>query len=197
MGSAGAGAMSDVQPVFYRYPPRTLVGDYVRAGLGVAFGLLVMGANPFDPWLHGIFGLLTAAFAVFGLRTLRQHVTQVAVTPDGVFVKDVGTRGMPWPGLDQVKLRFYGTRRQSQGGQIVGGGFLQLTLRGRDVGGEGRKFVFDSHLVGFKDVAWHAARAARDNAVELDPTTAGNLLDIGVDADGESPRPTPEERLTL
>ncbi len=180
--------MSDLQAVFYRYPPRALVGDYVRSAGGTAFGALILLSNPYSPWILGIFGGLTAAFALFGLRTLRHHVTQVAVTPQGVFVKDVGSRGLPWSRLEEVKLRFYGTRRQRSGDRPDGGGFLQLTLRGRGAQGERRKLVFDSALLGFKDVAWHAARAARDNALTLDPTTAGNLLDIGVDADSDAPR---------
>jgi hypothetical protein len=181
--------MSDLQAVFYRYPPRALVGDYIRSVGGTAFGLLILVSNPGSPWILGIFGVLTAAFAVFGLRALRQHITQVAVTPEGVFVKDIGSRGLPWSRLEEVKLRFYGTRRQRAADKPEGSGFLQLTLRGRGVEGERRKLVFDSALLGFKDVAWHAARAARDNALPLDATTAGNLLDIGVEADSDSPRP--------
>lgn len=194
--------MSDLQAVFYRYPPRALVGDYVRSVGGMAFGLTILLVNPFDPWIFGIFGSLTAAFALFGLRTLRHHIQRVAVTPDGVFVKDLGNRGLPWQGLQQLRLRFYGSRRQRVSEKpMAGGGFLQLTLAGRGLRGEPRKLKFDSTLTGFKDVAWHAARAARANSVELDPTTAGNLLDIGVDADDDSgPRPATlpsDERVDL
>ncbi|WP_119167313.1 hypothetical protein [Algihabitans albus] len=184
--------MSDLDTVFYRYPPRALVGDYIRSGVGTTFGLLIVASNPNSPWVLGIFGILTAAFAVFGLRTLRQQMTQVAVTPEAVFVKHIGTRELPWQALQQVKLRFYGTRRQARGERVSGGGFLELTLRGN-----GKKLKFDSNLMGFKDVAWHAARAARENNLSLDPTTAGNLLDIGVDADSETPRPRPLDALQL
>ena len=185
-------AMSDLDTVFYRYPPRALVGDYIRSGVGTAFGLLIAVSNPSSPWVVGIFGGLCAVFALFGLRTVRQHLTQVAVTPEAVFVKAIGTRDLPWQALREVRLRFYGTRRQARGDRASGGGFLELTLRGN-----GRKLKFDSNLLGFKDVAWHAARAARDNNLSLDPTTAGNLLDIGVDADSETPRPRPMDALQL
>ena len=114
------------------------------------------------------------------------------MTPEAVFVKASGTRDLPWQALREVRLRFYGTRRQARGDRASGGGFLELTLRGN-----GRKLKFDSNLLGFKDVAWHAARAARDNNLSLDPTTAGNLLDIGVDADSETPRPRPMDALQL
>ena len=184
--------MSDLDTAFDRYPPRALVGDYVRSGVGTTCGLLIVISNPANPWVVGIFGGLTLAFALFGLRTIRQHVTEVAVTSDGVFVRGLGRRELAWHALEQVRLRFYGTRRQARGEKMSGGGFLELTLLGA-----GKKLKFDSNLLGFKDVAWHAARAARENQISLDPTTAGNLLDIGVDADSDTPRPRPQDALQL
>ena len=44
-------------------------------------------------------------------------------------------------------------------------------------------------MQGFNYIAWRAAKAARDNGVSVDPTSAGNLLALGFDADGEMPPP--------
>jgi hypothetical protein len=105
----------------------------------------------------------------------------VAVTPEGIFTKSVFRREIPWSDLRAVKLRFFGTRRQVKAGS---GGFMQLTLNGRR-----HKMEFESSLEGFEDIAWHAARAMRQNSLTVDPTTAGNLLSLGVHADEDTPRP--------
>ena len=44
-------------------------------------------------------------------------------------------------------------------------------------------------MEGFDYVAWRSAKAARENGISVDPASAGNLLALGVDADGEMPPP--------
>jgi len=61
---------------------------------------------------------------------------------------------------------------------------MQLKLKGG-----GRSLTYDSGMEGFDSVAWRAAKAIRDNGFSMDPTSAGNLLSLGVDADQESPPP--------
>ena len=61
---------------------------------------------------------------------------------------------------------------------------MQLTLKGG-----GLAFTYDTGMQGFNYIAWRAAKAARDNGVSVDPTSAGNLLALGFDADGEMPPP--------
>ena len=82
--------------------------------------------------------------------------------------------------LERIKLRYYGTKRQERGR----GGFMQLTLKGG-----GASLACDSGIEGFRYIAWRAAKAARDNGVSVDPASAGNLLALGLDADGEAPPP--------
>jgi hypothetical protein len=62
---------------------------------------------------------------------------------------------------------------------------MQLTIKG-----DGVSITMDSSLEGFDLVAWRAAKAARENAVSLDPASAGNLLGIGIDVDNDSPPPS-------
>ena len=62
---------------------------------------------------------------------------------------------------------------------------MQLTLRG----GGGASLTLESSIEGFEYIAWRAAKAARDNRVTLDETSAGNLLDIGIDADAAQAAP--------
>ena len=61
---------------------------------------------------------------------------------------------------------------------------MQLTLKGG-----GTSFTLESSLEGFDYIAWRASKAARENGLSMDPTSAGNLLAIGLDADGEMPPP--------
>lgn len=176
--------MTEAATVFYRYPPGRLAGDYLRAGVGVAFGLAILLAADDVTWVMGlIFGGLALAFGLFGLRTLRQHMTRVAVNEEGIYTKTLAsTRALPWNRLRGLRLRYFGTHRQRKS---KSGGFLELTLNGDAV-----TMKFESSISGFRDIAWWSSRAARRNGVPLDPSTAGNLLAIGIDADAETPRPT-------
>ncbi len=61
---------------------------------------------------------------------------------------------------------------------------MQLTLTGG-----GTSLTFESSLAGFDYITWRASKAARENGLSMDSTSAGNLLAIGLDADGESPPP--------
>ncbi|MEX0760489.1 MAG: PH domain-containing protein [Tistlia sp.] len=178
--------MSDAVTAYYRYPPNRLVGDYLRAVIGVAFGLAVLLAAERVNWLMGlIFGGLALAFGLFALRTLRQHLTEVAVNDEGIFTRTANaTRALPWAELKGLRLRYFGTHRQRKG---RGGGFLELTLYG-----PARKMKIESSIAGFRDIAWWSCRAARRNGLTLDPATAGNFLAIGIDTDSETPRPTAE-----
>jgi hypothetical protein len=163
----------------YRYPLRSLVGDYLRASVGLAVGVIVLVTVPPSPAIVAIFGGLTVLFLVFGLRTVQRHMLQVALTDDQICGAAFRTRILPWDSLERLKLRYYGTRRQRR--REDGGGFMQLSLKGG-----GAALTLESSIDGFERIAWRAAKAARDNGVSLDPTSAGNLLDLGIDADRET-----------
>ena len=164
----------------YRYPARSLFGDYLRSsvGLGIGIGLLVVAPNTIVIVAAGGFVLL---FGVFGTRTVGRHIARIAVTDEELCSSGFGTRVLAWDKLESIKLRYYGTRRQDLQG---GSGFMQLTLKGG-----GTSFTFESSMDGFRYVAWRAAKAMRENGHSVDPTSAGNLLAIGLDADGEKPPP--------
>ena len=163
-----------------RYPSRALAGDYVRAGIGLAVGLGVLLSVPPTPAIIIIFGGLAALFGFFGFRTVQRHLVKVAITDDEICNAGFSTRTLAWADLENLKLRYYGTRKQQPGG----GGFMQMTLSG-----DGASLSYESSLEGFRFIAWRAAKALRDNGRSLDPSSAGNLLAIGLDADGEAPPP--------
>lgn len=168
----------------YRYPPRALTGDYVRSAAGIVVGFGVLLSAPASPAIIVIGGGVAGLFSLFGFRTVQRHVTKVALTEGEICDAAFGTRVMNWSDLERLKLRYYGTRRQERGGGEVKGGFMQLTLKGG-----GQSFTYESSMEGFTYIAWRAAKAARENGMSLDPTSAGNLLAIGLDADRETPPP--------
>jgi hypothetical protein len=159
----------------YRYPQRTLIGDYVRTAAGLGVGLGVLVAAPLGPAIIAIFGSITVLFLVFGLRTVQRQLVQVSISSDGILASGLITRAVPWHALDQLTLRYYGTRRQKRDGR---GGFLQLTLAG-----DGTSVRLESSIDGFDEIVRQAAIAARANGIAVDPTSAGNLLDLDIDAD--------------
>ena len=164
----------------YRYPPRALAGDYLRSGVGVVIGLGVLLSVPPTPAIIVIFGGVAGLFGYFGYRTAHRHIMKVAVTDDEICNSAFATRIISWHDLQAVKLRYYGTKRQERGS----GGFMELTLK------SGRSSLrYESSLEGFRYIAWRAAKAMRDNGLSIDPASAGNLLAIGLDADGEKPPP--------
>ena len=170
----------------YRYPASTLSGDYLRGGVGLVVAVGVLSSQPDSTAVTMVFALLGLFFSFFLLRTFQRQVTKVALSEEEIARADFWTRAITWAGLERVKLRYFGTRRERRmdGDGMPAGGFMQLTLKG-----DGRSMTFESNLEGFEMIAWRAARAARENGVSIDPTSAGNLLAIGVDADGEGPPP--------
>ncbi|MEQ8651718.1 MAG: hypothetical protein RIC87_04575 [Kiloniellales bacterium] len=170
-----------------RYPPKSLTADWVRtlSGLGIGFGMLLF--TPLNWWTGIVFGAITLLFLYFGRRTLEKQLQRVAISDEGVWVRDLGERVIGWSELERLRLRFYGGRRQHRklkAGEELSSGFMELTLNA------GRTRVkFDSTLDGFSLVAWRSAQAARDAGLKLDPASAGNLLDIGVDPDQDTAPP--------
>jgi xanthosine utilization system XapX-like protein len=166
--------------VVCRYTGRALVGDYIRAAAGLAVGLGVLLSTPASPAIVAIFGGWSVLFGYFAYRTIQRNMTRVAITDTEICDVGFRTRVMAWQDLKWLKLRYFGTKRQT----VTEGGFMQLKLRGG-----GRSLTYDSGLDGFDYVAWRAAKAIRENGHSLDPTSAGNLLGLGVDADRETPPP--------
>ncbi len=164
----------------HRYPARALTGDYFRSAVGLTVGFGVLLSVPPSPVIIAVFGGVIGLFGFFGLRTLQRHMMKVAVTDQAISNAGFGTRALSWDELETVKLRYFGTKRQTSGN----GGFMQLTLKGG-----GTSLTFESSLDGFDYIAWRAAKAARDNGVSLDPMSAGNFLAMGLDTDGEMPPP--------
>ena len=167
----------------FRYPPRALLGDYLRSAAGLFVGLGVLLAVPPNPVVITIFGTIAGLFAVFGLRTAHRHSLRVALTDQEIACRGTTTKVMPWAQIEAMKLRYFGTRRSKW--RPLGSGFMQLTLKG-----SGTAMTFESAIEGFDALAARAAAAMRAKGLALDPATTSNLIELGIDpADGAAGEP--------
>ena len=159
-----------------RYPPGTLVGDYLRTAFGVGVGASVLAVNPVG-WPLGLsVGGLTLLFAGFGARTVLRQITRVEVRTGGLSQRALATREMAWEEVTAVRLRYYGSKRERR----AEGGFYQLKLRA-----PGARLAFESSLTGFDYLVWRAGAAARAKELPLDTATVVNMQAFGIDADGD------------
>jgi hypothetical protein len=168
-----------------RYPPKVLVGDYLRSAAGLFVGLGVLAAVPPNLPVVAIFGSTAVLFGVFGLRTALRHGLRVAVTDDEIACRGIATKVIPWREIAEVRLRYYGTRRSKW--RPLPSGFMQLTLKG-----PGGAMTFESSIEDFGWLAGRAAAALRARGRALDPATASNLIELGIDPD-EPPEGPPEK----
>lgn len=158
-----------------RYRRQPLAADMARAGIGIALTggpLLFVEAVPAT---LAIFGGLAALFALFGVRTALRYASAIELEPDEVVVKGALGGRIAWQQVTGMKLGYYTTRRDRQGG------WMQLTLQGG-----GRRLRFDSTLEGFDRLVRRAVLAASANDIALSDATLANLaaMDIPVPAAG-------------
>ncbi|MEM7169136.1 MAG: hypothetical protein AAF530_03150 [Pseudomonadota bacterium] len=164
----------------YRYPVRSLMGDYLRAAMGLGVGLTALLSLPAS-WVTGvIFGSLTAIFLIFGLRTAYRHHLTVSLDERGVicgnphFAILSREKSLAWSALSEFRLRYFGNRRLSRSRAK---GFYQLSLKGGGV-----SMMFDSHLEDFDELVRLCFHVARHHGLPLDSATAANLISLGIDA---------------
>ncbi len=159
----------------FRYPPRGLIGDYVRAGLGVAFSSGLSLAVPLTSPAQYVLIPLALLFAVFAARTGRRHISRVELSTASVSLFQPGQVSLETDKVRVVKLSYFSTKTDRAGG------WMQLTMKGTG-GPSGGTIRLDSGLEGFVDVVRWAVAAARVNRLDLSKATIANLGSLGIDA---------------
>jgi hypothetical protein len=153
----------------HRYPPGALASDYARAVVGLA--LVAAPLILVNPYVAALFALLAALFLMFGGRTLWRQLSPLVMTESGIASTGLTAVEIPWTGLDDVRLAYFATRRDGDGG------WMQLALRaGR------RRLRLDSRIEGFAVIVERAVRAAVTRHLSLSATTLANLAAIGLTA---------------
>ncbi|ANK80362.1 MAG: hypothetical protein TEF_05825 [Rhizobiales bacterium NRL2] len=154
----------------YRYPPRALRGDYLRAVIGLtvfAGPALFVPLSSVMVWLLGALGLLFAGFAV---RTVARQFSVTIVDAEAVRQRGPLARSVRWDELDEVTLRFYSTWRDRTSG------WMQLNIKGG-----GSAIRVDSALQDFDQLAEAAFSAAAGRGIGFDAMTRQNAGAMGLD----------------
>ena len=157
-------------PQNLRYTPRALAGDYVRAGIGVALTGGPLVVVPTDSAATWVLGALAVLFGAFAGRTGLRHASRIELGDERISLFGPGQVSFAWGDLVAVKLSYYATASDRQGG------WMQLTLRGAG----SRPIRIDSTLDGFADVARRAARAVVENGLQISPASASNFQALGI-----------------
>jgi hypothetical protein len=179
-----------------RYPLSALFMDYVLGISGTAICLVMVITSGWSGKLTWLFILLTLCCLAYTMRTILQHKTVIAVDEGGVTRQVLGSaKRIDWDRLQAMSLRYYARRRPKKKGfgGVLGklsragfddkavardqerspfaDGWMVLTLRGTD----GQRITLESGLPHFFALTERAAKAARQNNIELDPVSDDNL----------------------
>ena len=153
----------------HRYPLNRLLADYALGGGGAIVSAGIWSLAPNVPYVLMLFGGLTGLFLIFTIRTAIRHRLRIAADAEGLRVSGGWRRSLRWDEVEGVRLRYFSTRRNRQGG------WMTLTLRAR-----GRRLAIDSYLEGFDSIARRAAEAASSRRLALDPATSSNFAALKI-----------------
>jgi len=169
----------------HRYPSRTIVSDYIRAGVGALLTLGPLTAIQAASIPGVVLSLLATLFIFFAGRTWIRGRTVVQLSENSLAVTALWNRIILWQDVASLELRYFATRRdRSQG-------WMQLTLKSA-----GSTLRLESTLEGFETITRAAARAASRRGLSLSPSTLENLraLDLPTDHLREGRRTANEVR---
>jgi len=153
----------------HRYSASSMAADHCRAGIGL---LATAGPLAFLGPIKGlvyVLAPLTLLFGIFAARTLVRQLTAYDVTDAGLRVSGPMRFELPWSDVSEVRLRYYSTRRDRDGG------WMQLWIRGT-----GRSVRLDSTVEGFSDIVARAVGEAARRDVALSGATLDNLRALGI-----------------
>ena len=154
----------------FRYPTRVVMRDYLLSGVGLVIFLPPLALINLPTVTVVVFSALGGLFLIFALQVYRRHRTRVELYEDRLYVAP-GGKELRWRGLDKLVLSYFTVRRDGERG------WMELKLAAGP-----RVLRMDSRLEGFSEIAASAARAARQNGLELDPATVANLAALGIEA---------------
>lgn len=156
----------------HTYPLYTVLGDYIRAVLGVGVSSVPLFVFSSKPIITYVFWGLIVIFSLYGLRTFMRHCSHYEATNDGLLVTGLLRRGFTWSQLSKLRLKYFSTRRDKSGG------WMQLEMTGN-----GQRIAVNSAISGFPDMLARAAEAAQANGIELDEASLANLASINTPVD--------------
>lgn len=173
----------------YGYPFEAIRGDYFRAGLGLAVVSIPLFMGDVPTAVFYIFGTLVALFATYGAFTFSRHRTRIALDEEGLIVHGWRSVRIPWNDLQEMRLKYFATRRERT--RKTGTGWFQLRLKGPD-----GTVKIESTCDGFRPILERATSAAMDNRLEMGGITITNLeaLDVPLTMPKAPRKYTPSRR---
>jgi len=168
----------------FRYSLRSLMPDYAGSGAGIVSCLGLVGYVPLAAPIAWLVSAAALLFLVYFARTVCRQLTHIELDEAGIRVRGpvVGllNAAIRWAELRLLRLDYYSTRRDSEGG------WMQLRL------GDARHTIrIDSGVDGFAEIVGAAARAAARRDLALDIATLENmnaLAGVRPHAGGEAAR---------
>jgi hypothetical protein len=158
-------ATADPTATVHRWPVRVLVGDYLRAGAGLAVCFPPLLVVEWTLSVVGILGGPSALFAWLGLRTVARQRAVVRADDRGIAR---GNRHLPWGDMTRVTARRFGARRKD-------GGTMEMTLRGPRV-----RIDLDSEITDFVALAGRIFANARNADITFDAKTRDAFAALGL-----------------
>jgi hypothetical protein len=158
----------------YNYSARRIFADYFRTGLGMTLTAVPLSLPDLHAFFQALFGAAFIFFSIYGIATVKRHVTQIHVTEQGVSLKGPEFRGfgsatVNWLEISDLKLAYFSTSRDGSNG------WMQLSLTGAR-----KNIKIESRLDGFQKIARLAVNSAQANHLTLDPATIDNLIALGI-----------------
>lgn len=153
----------------HRYAPQTLMGDYIRAGVGL---LLTLAMLLFlAPGTAGMITLLIigGVCLFFVLRTVDRNRTIVTLDDDTITLTGFRSTKLAWSDLARMTLAYYTVKRDKSDG------WMEITLKDAQT-----TIKLDSRLENFGAVVIKAARVARERRIPLNQITLSNLKALNI-----------------
>jgi hypothetical protein len=153
----------------HRYAPQTLIGDYMRAGLGLLLTVPpLMFLNP-DTAIALALGIVAAVCLFFLARTIDRNRAVVSVDDDGIKLTGLRSASVRWAELARMTLAYYAVKRDKSDG------WMEITLKDAKA-----TIKLDSRLENFGAVVVKAARVARERRIPLNQITLSNLKALNI-----------------
>ena len=145
-----------------------MASDYLISGAGFALTFPPLVVFDLPSVTTAILGLMSVAFAAYGLVMLRRQSMRVGIDGDGVWFSPPRRR-IAWNEINRFGLAYFSTRRDGARG------WMELKLASPVA-----TLRVDSRLDRFVELVGLAWTAASRHGVEIDPSTRENLEALGL-----------------
>jgi hypothetical protein len=148
----------------HRYPPQTLIGDYMRAGLGLLLTVPPLLFLDPDTAIALALGIVAAVCLFFVARTVERNRAAVSLDDEKITLTGFRSASVRWAELARMTLAYYAVKRDKTGG------WMEITLKDANA-----TIKLDSRLENFGAIVIKAAQVARERRIPLNQITLSNL----------------------